>query len=326
VRLARVALRLWRELEAESGTTLLTTTGQVTFGPGLDVLAQALKAGGAPAETMSGSEVTARFPALSVTTPALFEPESGVIAADECLAALGRTPGVEIRRYTRVRHIGDDGRRVRLVVEGSEGHHQLQASGAIVCAGPWSAPLVAGFGVGLEPQATLEQAAYLMPRSGSVADMPVFVERDRPWFYGLPVASSGVLKIALHGGGRPVPLADISGGHVPNDPDPALLEALAGAARRLLAGFDPEPAATERCLYDNSPDGDFIIDRVGQVVVGAGTSGHGFKFAPLLGEVLADRATGTPHAVGLDPGHDLARFAPARLRLIPGGSRPAVHP
>jgi len=73
VRLARVALRLWRELEAESGTALLTTTGQVTFGPGLDVLAEALTAAGAPALRMSGPEVTARFPAMSVTTPALFE-------------------------------------------------------------------------------------------------------------------------------------------------------------------------------------------------------------------------------------------------------------
>jgi sarcosine oxidase len=67
---------------------------------------------------------------------------------------------------------------------------------------------------------------------------------------------------------------------------------------------------TERCVYDNSPDEDFIVDRVGRVVIGSGTSGHGFKFGPLLGEWLADLATGQD----ADPA---ARFSLGRLRANP---------
>jgi glycine/D-amino acid oxidase-like deaminating enzyme len=59
--------------------------------------------------------------------------------------------------------------------------------------------------------------------------------------------------------------------------------------------------ATERCVYDNSADTDFVLDRVGNVVVGCGTSGHGFKFGPLLGELLADLAEGTTPTFDLRP-------------------------
>ena len=72
---------------------------------------------------------------------------------------------------------------------------------------------------------------------------------------------------------------------------------------RLLPSLDPQPVATERCVYDNSPDTDFVLDRVGRIVVGCGTSGHAFKFGPLLGELLADLAEGR------DPPVDLSRFS-----------------
>jgi len=67
---------------------------------------------------------------------------------------------------------------------------------------------------------------------------------------------------------------------------------------------------TERCIYDNSPDEDFIVDRVGRIVIGSGTSGHGFKFGPLLGEWLADLATGR----GAGPP---ARFSLGRFSAVP---------
>ena len=87
---------------------------------------------------------------------------------------------------------------------------------------------------------------------------------------------------------------------------------LCGAVRRLLPGLDPIPVATERCVYDNSDDTDFVLDRVGSVVVGCGTSGHGFKFGPLFGQVLADLAeevapsstSPLSGSIGPDPGRD----------------------
>lgn len=216
VRLALVAQRLWRRLEAESERTLVTRTGQVSFGDRLDVLEDAMSEAGAPYESLSAPEVGERFPALSVATGAVFEPESGVIAADECLVALQEVGGIEVRERTRAVALVDDGRRVAVTVETPEGRDVVRASAVIVCGGPWTGPLVSGLGIDPQGEATLEQVAYLGPvggpLDGALDALPVFVERRRPWFYGLPVASSGVMKISLHGAGPVVAPDDLAGG------------------------------------------------------------------------------------------------------------------
>ena len=97
-------------------------------------------------------------------------------------------------------------------------------------------------------------------------------------------------------------------------PDPVVAGRLRAAAARILPGFHPEPVAHETCLYDNTADRDFIVDRHGRLVVGAGTSGHGFKFAPLLGEALACLALGRPPPV------PRARFSLRRPALTGGGA------
>jgi sarcosine oxidase len=88
---------------------------------------------------------------------------------------------------------------------------------------------------------------------------------------------------------------------------------------RLLPGVDPEPVATERCFYDNTPDEDFVIERLGRLVIGAGTSGHGFKFGPLWGEVLADLAE------GVTPALPMARFSLRRGRPRTVARRSVIH-
>jgi glycine/D-amino acid oxidase-like deaminating enzyme len=86
---------------------------------------------------------------------------------------------------------------------------------------------------------------------------------------------------------------------------------LRSAVARLLPGLVPDPVATERCVYDNTADSDFVVDRIGRIVVGCGTSGHGFKFGPLLGEMMADMAIGTsaPSHSGRRSRLDLRRFS-----------------
>ncbi len=286
---ARRAGELWRDLEAESGRQLRWPTPQLTFGPGVGDVQRALQAAGAPGELLPAAAVAARFPAVRVGGPALLEPESAVLAADLTLEVVAARAG-EIRTGVRVLGLADDGRQVTLHTAAGP----LTARTAIVTAGPWSRGLFAPLGVSVPTTPTLEQVGYLTPiatgQGSGPGGTPIFICHDDQAPYGLPVPGSPLYKIGIHTSGR---------GTDPDaqdqSPDRELLGRLSRVAARLLPGYDPEPTATERCVYDNTPDEDFIVDRIGNVVIGCGTSGHGFKFGPLLGEWLADLATGATH-------------------------------
>ena len=324
VRLAMVSLTLWRRLEAESGVPLLTVTGQLTFGDDLGRLTDALDAAGAAYEKLAPIAATERFPAVACAGPVVFEPDSGVIAADACLATLRREPGVEVREATTVVSCHDDGRRVRIVVEGDGRRRSVWASVVVVCAGPATAALVAGAAVWPGTAPTSEQVLYLRPPAAGLGTVPVVVERRRPWFYALPDPGRGLLKISLHGAGPALSLEALADPATAEADDPALVGALMTAARRVLPRCPPEPVAGERCVYDNSPDGGFVLDRIGRLVIGAGTSGHGFKFVPLLGEWMAQLATGEMTGGSLVGYEDRRRFSVDRLASL-GTGPPPVH-
>ena len=288
VRLARLAQAGWRELEAMTGTTLLTTTGQLSFGPGASEVFGALTAAGAPVERLDAASVTDRFPMFAGHGPAVFEPESGVLAADAVLRALRTAAACEVRERVRVRRVTDHEDGVR--IETSAG--VIEARVVVVTAGPWTRELVPT----TSTFATLEHVAYVRPRDG-VVQPPVFIDHHEPAIYGLPTPGTDEYKIALHHAG-----AVVDPDATDLEPDPRAVEALVAATRAWLPDFDPGRAEIDTCLYDNTTDEDFILDRAGHVVVGAGTSGHGFKFGGVLGEVLAGLVIGTAPAV------DLARF------------------
>jgi sarcosine oxidase len=307
---------LWRDLEAASGRRILHPRPHLTFGSGMRTVQEAMIAAGAPCELISAAEAARRFPAIAAGGPALLEPESAVIAADQALAALA-TDSAETRSGIRVTRLSDDGSQVTLQTTAGA----VRARTAIVTAGPWSSGLLASVGVPVPGRPVLEQVAYLRsPRADGNASAsgqghtgqdgagaPIFICHADQVPYGLPVPGSPLYKIGIHQSG---PATDPDAQD--ESADRGLMSALARVARRYLPGYDPEPVATERCIYDNSPDEDFIVDRIGNVVIGCGTSGHGFKFGPLLGEWLADLATGEAHSP-LDP--ELAqRFAIRRFR------------
>jgi sarcosine oxidase len=196
--------------------------------------------------------------------------------------------------------MADDGRQVTLHSTAGV----IAARAAIVTAGPWSSGLLASVSVPIPGRPTLEQVAYLRPAGQD--DAPIFVCHDEQTPYGVPVPGSRLYKIGIHPSG---PATDPDAQNRADDQQ--LLGRLAEVARRYLPSYNPEPVTTERCVYDNSPDEDFIIDRIGNIVVGCGTSGHGFKFGPLLGEWLADLAT---RPAGIAAGHGLMqRFAMERF-------------
>ena len=230
--------------------------------------------------------------------------------------SLGRAPASDVRlddpTVSRAHaQVVTDGRRVTLQTPAGP----LTARRAIITAGPWSGGLAATLGVAIPGRATLEQVAYLTPRSpdtpadgngaapATAAGLPpIFICHGEQAPYGLPVPGSPLYKIGIQQSGPATePDAQQAG------PDATQLARLQEVARRYLPGYDPAPARTERCIYDNSPDEDFVLDRRGNVVIGCGTSGHGFKFGPLCGEWLAALAMDGERA---DKRFALARFAP----------------
>ncbi len=305
VALAKRALGTWRDLESAAGKQLLVPAGQLTFGARLGELETALRGAGAPCEVLSAGEAAERFPEVAVDGPCLYEGASCVIAASRVLSVLAAALP-DIRTGTPVSRVEPDGDRVS--VHAGEG--VIRARAVIACAGPWTGKLLAGTGVTVPGTATLEQVAYVARAAGRAATgsrPPIFIRYGSRAPYGLPVPGSDLLKIGLHPMGTGMAGPVIAPGGQAAGGDAGLAAELTAVARRYLPGYDPVPVTTERCVYDNSPDEDFIVDRSGPLVIGCGTSGHGFKFGPLLGEWLADLATGHP------PRAMPARFSLARF-------------
>jgi sarcosine oxidase len=313
--MAVLARERWRDLEAATGRALLHVTGQVTLGDdlALQAIADALAAAGAPVEQLSAGAAAQRFPGIATTGPVLVEADSGVLAADACLQAFRQAGSFELRTgavVTSLRQSPDGA-----AVDTADGA-SMEADVVVDCAGPAALGLL-----DLAPSAggapSLPQVAYFATRQDGDGMPPVFIEWGDAMIYGLPVPDSGphagTYKVSCHAPGSPLDIFD------PADPaplagdDPILLAQLTDAVERLLPSLAPLPLSTERCVYDNSVDTDFVLDRVGQVVVGCGTSGHGFKFGPLLGEILADLAEGQRPPVDLD------RFSLHRAPAPAGG-------
>lgn len=287
----------WSALEEECGRQLLHPTPHLTFGAELDAVRDAMRAAGAPHELLTEADAAARFPGIAVGGPALLEPGSCVVSADAALAALAAAVPV-IQPGVTVTGIADDGREV--TVRTTSG--PVTARAAVVCAGPWTTTLLAGSGIAMPAEATMEQVGYVATGGAPEPVLPIFICHGAPEAYGLPVPGGALYKIGFHHSG---PVTDPSSQE--QGPDAELTARLTGLARRHLPGLVPDLVRTERCIYDNSPDEDFIVDRVGRIVIGSGTSGHGFKFGPLLGEWLADLATGS------EPDAALGRFSLGRF-------------
>jgi sarcosine oxidase len=265
VRMAQQARTRWDALEAECGVRLLSPTPQLTFGPGADAVFDALTRAGAPVGRLDAGEVAERFPAFAGHGGAVIEGASAVIAADAALDALRSGMDAELREHVAVRAVASDRVEIDDLV--------IHARAVVVCGGPWTRALVPS----LPTHSTLEHLAYV--RSSSAAALPIFIDHREPTTYGLPTPGSDLYKIALHHAG---PRVDPD---APFTPDARVVNQLREAAARWFP--NGEVADIDVCPYDNTADENFVLARLDGVCVGAGTSGHAFKFGPLLGEQLA---------------------------------------
>lgn len=294
VPLVREAFGLWRELEGESGATILTMTGALMIGsPSSDVVAGALASAiehGLKHEVLNSADVGRRFARhhLLGAEVAVHEPAAGLVRPEMGIgAALGRARalGARILDGQAVEHVTpiEGGVEVRVAGRTWRGRH------AVVCAGAWnSAGLVDGLDVKLE--VTRQCMVWFRPRTRGLHSSeraPVFVhDMGATFAYGFPSVDGETVKIG------------VSSKSGPQDPDtidrvihPADLEAAADYIRAALPDLDPTPVRAVVCLQENSPDRHFVIGAVAPgITVLAGFSGHGFKFAPVIGDIAADLA------------------------------------
>ena len=155
----------------------------------------------------------------------------------------------------------------------------MRAESVVVTAGSWARRLLSSAGIALDVRPTRETVAYF-----ALDEVPPpVVEWGTPAIYALPDPGRG-LKVGQHIAG---PTTD------PDDegaPDAASVARLQTWVAERFPTADPRARRPETCLYTNTPDESFVLERHGNVVVGSPCSGHGFKFAPLIGDLLADLA------------------------------------
>lgn len=309
--LAQEALPLWSAAADEAGVApvLKHTDGISHGGPAADEIAEALRARGVPARWVDAAEAAERWPGLRFETRVLHESRTaGRLHADRAVAALqaaARAHGAQVRHDTHVTALVDlpGGVLVRTATD------EVLARSVVVAVGAWTGRLLSGADAadaravadGLPSLVvTQEQPAHFALRTTAPTpeSWPVFTHQplDRAsgssdWpsgTYGLVDPVEG-LKIGFHGVG---PVTDPD--RRSYTPEPAQLAQLRHYVRTWVPGADPDAFAPVSCTYTTTPDHDFVLDRRGRVVVAAGFSGHGFKFAPAVGRVLADLAAEDP--------------------------------
>lgn len=292
VALARRAQELWRVLEEESGRQLLEVTGGLDHGPEPVIadLQRTLAANGVVADQLAPQQARERWPGMRFDDAVLLQHDAGRLHADGTLQALHRVlqeGGADVRYGVRVLGV----REVAGGVELDTSARPVTGRVAVVAAGAWVPSLTRSLPFAEELpvfRVTQEQPGYF--RTLDDTAYPSFLHHrgsgeQRLGFgaYGMYSPDRG-LKVGLHG----------AGGVVDPDDRPGLSE---DSVRRLtdyvtawFPGAAPEPLHVDSCLYTSTPDEEFVLRRWGNVVVCSPCSGHGFKFVPAIGEVVADLA------------------------------------
>lgn len=294
------ARALWARLEGNTGRKILDLRGLVTHGPAAPVEAAyaALRGRGAAAELLSAAEASGRWPGLRFVDDAVFSPDAGVVRAEEALGALrevalrDRATILDGHRVTGIDAVAPD--LVRVTAETPDGGTAvLSAAGVVVAAGAWSSKLLDGIFPLPRLTVTEEHPAHFRLRDPGLA-WPSFnhiaredeLEARGGHVYGMLTPGEGV-KVGFHAVGEAV------------DPDDRPHRATDLKRRQLrdyvaewYPGLDPDSATEISCTYTSTDSSDFVLDSVGAVTVGAGFSGHGFKFVPAIGRVLADATLG----------------------------------
>lgn len=297
VPLLRRAYALWDEIERETGQKLLHVTGGIYMGPpDGEVVAGSLQSArqhGLAHELLDYAALRKRFPQFTVpeSWQGLYEGRAGFLLPERTVATYAEAA---LRRAAELH--GHEAVLAWRATDGGVGvkttRGEYEAERLLFCGGPWSAKLLNDLGVPLV--VTRQVLGWVWPKTPELFGMgclPVWaIEKPGGLYYGFPMMpDSPGFKLAEHAFGTPT------------DPDRVARDVTAEdektfrpALRQYIPDADGPTLAVRTCLYTHSPDHHFIIDRHPhheRVTVACGFSGHGFKFASVVGEVLADLAT-----------------------------------
>ena len=309
---------LWEKLAADSGRDVYRMTGGLFIGPpDCLTVAGSLRAArewDLPHELLDAAEIRSRYPNF---TPhpgdvALFEAKAGFARPELTVQAhldLAQKAGATLRFGEQVLDWSEtaDGVTVRTATG------TFTAGQVVICPGAWAPQLLAEFGI---PISVERQVLYwLDPVGGTAAfaDHPIFIDENASGMqiYGFPAIDGprGGVKVAFFRKGVPCTPETIDrtvGEHE--------IREMRDRVRELLPALDGPCVHSATCMYANTPDQHFVIARhpdSRHVTVACGFSGHGFKFVPVVGEILPDLAITGATA------HPISLFDPRRLVTTP---------
>lgn len=317
--------QMWAQLEREAGTQLHRQTGFLLLGrkenPEMKTIQATMSRHGVEHRWLQPEELKQRFPNLQPATGemGLLDESGGILYADKALRALQdaiRQHGGTVRDGEKVLEI-KPGQPVSVTTPAGS----YQAKSLIITAGPWTNRLLRPLGVELPLQTLRINVCYWrekVPGSYAAARaFPCFLSLERSLgshhVYGLPSREyPGLMKVCYHHGNKADPEErDCPAG--PSDiPDVQILRHFVS---KHFPDLESEPAIMERCMYTNTPDEHFVLDRHPQydnIIIGAGFSGHGFKLSPVVGKILYELS------MNLTPSYDLTPF---HISRFPSGGR-----
>jgi sarcosine oxidase len=291
------AYDLWHDLERDTGEKLLRITGVLSVGEeGSEIISGTRRAAtqhGLALEVWSRQQTKGRYPSLELLKDeiALLEPDGGVLDPERAVRAhlkVAGSAGAELRFETTIEswEAGDQGIDLRL----SDGS-RVVAKTLLLCLGPWFEQTLEALGIPIRVQRNVQ--AWFSPATNAydIDRFPPFL-LDRAGLpaplYGFPDSGDGV-KAAFHKFGDVTTAQQID--------RTADLERDVAPIVRAMEQWMPGATATFReakpCMYTLTPDGHFVIDHhpaYANVILCGGFSGHGFKFATVIGEIGADLA------------------------------------
>lgn len=291
------AYELWKELEQDSGQSLFNQCGLMVAGPTDGAVIRGVHLAeelyGVEVESVSPADALERFPGFRIpeSFEVTHEPEAGFLHVEDCVRAhleCAQAQGAAVCLNEQIHAVKVSDRSIEVTTD----QRQLTATSLIVTTGAWSSGCLSELQLPLE---VVRKVLFWNPVREPVYNLDAgrgsfFFDMPEGEFYGFPSLDGASVKLAEHAGG------EIVGD--PSQIDRALHESdvprVSRFVEEVMPALESQPVRHAVCMYTRTPDGHFIVDHHPanrSVVYGAGFSGHGFKFASVMGEILADLAT-----------------------------------